>query len=376
MKRNILRVGLALAAGTAVLAPAAMAAPAANGGVQVLAVYGDAPYGTTPTDTVEFGKSAAFIDTVNADPDVTTVLHVGDIHSGKQYCTEPYDRSVYDLWQRFQDPLVYTPGDNEWSDCHKVAEGGGLYNATTHQIDYVQVNGANPDYAKGDPARNLDLVRRIFFSRPGVSLGRHSMHVDSQARNAIGPDAHYVENVMWQNKQTLFVTINLPGGSNNDADVWYGAPTATAAQNRERAERTRADIDWINKAFDTARHHAGIANVVIEAQADMWDSTDTPAHETNYEPIVAAIAHGAKAFGKPTLMLNGDSHTYETGNPLTPGNTYHPGYDVPNFERIVVHGSTLPLEWLKLTIDPKANAARSDTAFGPFRWERKIQSQL
>jgi len=25
---------------------------------------------------------------------------------------------------------------------------------------------------------------------------------------------------------------------------------------------------------------------------------------------------------------------------------------VPNFHRIVVHGSTFPLEWLKLTIDP------------------------
>jgi hypothetical protein len=66
MKRNVLCAGLALAAGTAILAPAAMAAPA-NGGVQVLAVYGDAPYGTTPTDTVEFQKTAAFIDTVNAD---------------------------------------------------------------------------------------------------------------------------------------------------------------------------------------------------------------------------------------------------------------------------------------------------------------------
>ena len=33
----------------------------------------------------------------------------------------------------------------------------------------------------------------------------------------------------------------------------------------------------------------------------------------------------------------------------------HPSYDVPNFHRIVVHGSTFPLEWLKLTVDPSAN---------------------
>ena len=51
----------------------------------------------------------------------------------------------------------------------------------------------------------------------------------------------------------------------------------------------------------------------------------------------------------------------------------HPGYDVPNFHRIVVHGSTFPLEWLKLTDRPGANAPQGATAFGPFSWEREIQ---
>src|SRR5690242_6901696 len=101
------------------------------------AVIGDTPYGTTPTDTTEFDQTPAFIDAIDADPDVTYVVHVGDIHSGKQYCTEAYDRSIFDLWQRFTVPLVYTPGDNEWTDCHKKAEGGGAYNATTGAIDYV-----------------------------------------------------------------------------------------------------------------------------------------------------------------------------------------------------------------------------------------------
>ena len=52
------------------------------------AVYGDAPYGVNPTDTSETEATPAFIDAVNADPEVSAVVHVGDIHSGKQYCTE------------------------------------------------------------------------------------------------------------------------------------------------------------------------------------------------------------------------------------------------------------------------------------------------
>jgi hypothetical protein len=53
----------------------------------------------------------------------------------------------------------------------------------------------------------------------------------------------------------------------------------------------------------------------------------------------------------------------------------HPaGYEVPNFHRVVVHGSTMPLEWLKLTIDPSAHAPNGDKAFGAFSWERMTQS--
>ena len=88
------------------------------------------------------------------------------------------------------------------------------------------------------------------------------------------------------------------------------------------------------------------------------------------------IATHTTDFGRPVLLFNGDSHVYLSDNPLSaadPLSAMHPGYDVANFHRIVVHGSTLPLEWLRLTVDPHQNAPASDTAFGPFSWEREIQ---
>ena len=96
-----------------------------------VAVIGDMPYGTSPTDTVQFLANPAFINAINLDPDVSLVLHVGDIHSGKEYCTEAYDKAVFEQWKAFRIPVVYTPGDNEWADCHKVKEGAGSYNAAT-----------------------------------------------------------------------------------------------------------------------------------------------------------------------------------------------------------------------------------------------------
>ncbi|HEV8247255.1 MAG TPA: hypothetical protein VGP93_15865, partial [Polyangiaceae bacterium] len=67
-------------------------------------------------------------------------------------------------------------------------------------------------------------------------------------------------------------------------------------------------------------------------------------------------------------MLNGDSHVYLSDNPLSaadPINFVHPGYDVPNFHRIVVHGSTIPLEWLRLTVDPAPASSELHAAVGP-----------
>ncbi len=205
-----------LAFGVAVAAPVAASAgdhgrdDERDSGAFSYAVYGDAPYGTSPTDTSETDATPAFIRTVNADRAVSAVLHVGDIHSGSQYCTQAYDQQVADLWAGFTDPVVYTPGDNEWTDCHKKKEGGGAYNAATGQIDYVtDANGDLVDYAGGNPVDNLALVRSIFFAKPGGTLGSGRLRVLSQAQvdNHQHPtDGQYVENVMWVRDGVLFAS--------------------------------------------------------------------------------------------------------------------------------------------------------------------------
>jgi len=376
MRRSLLCAALVLAT-TAAFAGNGTPFDPHSANPLTLAVYGDAPYGTPPTDTAEFQATPAFIAAVNADPAVDLVVHVGDIHSGKQYCTEAYDRAVADLWRGFKDPLVYTPGDNEWTDCHKVAEGGGSWNSALQQVAYVRdADGNRVDFAGGDPLDNLDLVRDVFFAEPGVTLGGRKKQVLSQAQYfdpAHPADGAFLENVIWVQSKVVFVAINLPGGSNNDQDVWYGAPTMSARQVDEVAARTGATLRWLDQAFAIAQADADLRGVVIIGQADMWDAEKGAAHQAGFEPIVQAIAQHTTAFGKPVLMLNGDSHVYRSDNPLAVGDALHymhPAYDVGNFHRVVVHGSTFPLEYLRLTVDPRADAANGDTAFGPFRWER------
>jgi len=383
MKRRNL-VGLVVAAASLALAPAALAGngtPINTGSASplTLAIYGDAPYGASNADTAAFAATPAFVDAVNHDPAVDLVAHVGDIHSGSQACTVAYDQSVADMWSAFKDPLVYTPGDNEWTDCQKTKELPGS------------------DFG-GDPLQNLAAVRSIFFPRAGYTLGGRPKQVISQAQIGTGTDADYVENVIWEQSKTLFVTLNLPGGSNNDADNWFGL-ARTQAQTDEIAQRTQADLDWLDQAFAQAQAD-GVGSVVILEQADMWDlDGKTPSHIANYKPFIDSIASHTLAFGKPVLLFNGDSHMYRSDNPLVRGapcviETGAPDtsteacpddayanqaanggtYDVPNFHRIVVHGGTTfpaqPLEYTRLTDDPRAEHPTSSTSFGPFSWQR------
>jgi len=396
-------------------------APAPTVSRSVLAVTGDMPYGASPTDTVEFDASPAYIAAINSDKDVSMVLHAGDIHSGKQYCTQAYDTSIYSQWATFKAPLVYTPGDNEWTDCHKKKEGGGAYNATTGLIDYVVNSSSNlVDYAGGDPVANLELVRSVFFAAPGKTLGGSmSVHTQAQEYDPGHPtDSSYVENVWFEKSGVLFVTLNIPGGSNNATDPWYGVPTMSPAQQTLVANFTGAALRWLDAAFTKAAANGDKAVVIME-QADMWDLdglTMADQHLTQYKQYVDKIVGLTSTFAKPVLLINGDSHFYRSDNPLMKGaackvevpsvtgsksittttcadsvangalkgltladpyDTVQPtgtSYNVANFHRIVVHGnataSATDKEYVKLAVDPSVNAAASENAFGPFSWTR------
>jgi hypothetical protein len=386
-----------------------------------LAVYGDAPYGCkaptaagasdecppnsifrpddanlpNPGDPRQIEATPAFIDAINRDRKVELVIHTGDIHSGSQFCTVAYNRTILNLWSHFEDPLVYTPGDNEWADCQKAKEGGGVVNSAGEYVDH----------AAGHPVANLALVRQMFFPDPGRTLGEHRKRVTSQSQAfdpAFPADAEYVENVMWEESQVLFVTINVPGGSNNGTDTWNAAAfgsafaatgnTKSAAQLQDMTQRTAADLRWLDTAFARAEAH-GAKAIVIVGQADMWDLDGTlPAdnHLAKYEPLIAKMAAKTQAFGKPVLLFNGDSHRYRSDNPLKQNQpcvvesgaasvacgdddwATHPNCDVSNFHRVVVHGSTFPLEYLRLTVDTRVNKPPGATSFGPFSWERVI----
>lgn len=276
-----------------------------------LAVIGDVPYGTE--------QEASFhqlIDAINDDPKVRIAAHVGDIKSGSTTCSDERFAAVADAFATFEDPVVYTPGDNEWTDCHRT--NNGAYN----------------------PLERLDALRKLFFAQPGDTLGRRPKAVD--------PQPALPENVMWSESRVMFATVHVVG-SDNGLAPWtgLGLTTPTEEQEAEVEARVAAGVAWIDEAFDRAER-SGSEGVVLAMQADTWEPAPTGAQRA----IVERIAERTAAFDGEVMVLQGDSHEYVADNPL--------GLD--NFTRIVVHGETLPFEYLRLTIDPRTDAL--------FSWER------
>lgn len=360
------------------------------------ALFGDVPYGA---DLVAFKAMPGYIAAINGDKDLSLAAHVGDLHSGSEPCTQVYDQAIAKLFSQFSLPLVYTPGDNEWQDCQKAKQMNGKYSATVPELGYA-VNTVIPSYADGNPVDNLQLVRSLFFTKAGQTLGSGKLAVHSQAQEGkSATDKEFIENVWWIQSGVLFVAVNIPGGSNNGTDVWWAAASATDQQNQEVANRSAATKAWLANAFDQA-DASNVSAMVILTQADMWSAEEPAAAPrlAGYKQYIDIIAERTARFGRPVLLVNGDTHLYQSDNPLMKGascvkeqvaaaggvaqeactidpysrNQEGVGYAVKNFHRVVVHGSTQPMEWLKLKVDPGANADNGDHAFGPFSWERKV----
>jgi len=327
--RTVLAVGLA-AVLVALMAVAFFVRP--NGQEQVLpstaepiaiAVIGDVPY--TARQVVELPR---LVNEINIDPDVRLSVHLGDIKSSTTRCSDAYFERIKTLFDRFADPLVYTPGDNEWTDCHKST--------------------SDPS----DPIERLQRLREVFFAAPDEQLRAESDDYVTYA------DQGYPENVRFRVAGASFAAVHIVGG-NDGLERRTGKSATQPEQIAEERSRSAADIDLIRDAFASARCH-GDRNVVILTQADMFTPNPASQNDSNlsaFRPFVQVLAEQSAAFDGMTYLLNGDSHVFRVDEPLAANQPWPEFYDVApaaKLRRITVDGDQLASGYLKVRIDPQA----------------------
>ena len=284
------------------------------------AVIGDVPYGA-----VQVAAFPSWVDRINAEPGLDLAFHVGDIKNGSSVCSDDYFSMIRAQLDRFAMPLLYTPGDNEWTDCHRPA--AGAY----------------------DPLERLAAVRSTFFDRPGRTLGARPRHVGSQA--AIG----FPENQSTRLPGVEIATLHVVG-SNNDRAPWTGRGLSapTQAQLAEESERMRATIAHLHATFDRARRTHARA-VALFQQADMFDPSYDPSWDVSaFVPLVRALTDEASHFDGEVYLFDGDSHVFNVDQPLAPGSRWLQVYGVEgsadNLTRVTVDGEDQNTDFLEVTV--------------------------
>jgi hypothetical protein len=246
------------------------------------------------------------------------VVHVGDLGAPR------YGSCSNELWARRRTqfeasahPLIYTPGDNEWTDCH----------------DKQGVPG-------GDPLERLSSLRAFFFQGEH-SLGRSTIALTRQSRTADPMLTKYRENVRWTRGDVTFMTLHVVGSNNG---IGF-----SAASDAEHAERNRANMIWLREGFAAARANKSRAIMIIQQANIFPEIPPFPGKlATGSSELRALLENETIAFGKTVVLVHGDSHYFRIDKPLgrRPNVTA-----IENFTRVETFGQPNH-HWLHVTVDP------------------------
>ena len=274
--------------------------------------WGDVPY-VLPDDYAKVDRLIAAIN--RAKPAFS--IHVGDVKAGNTPCSDEVLQKALDQIQTAEQPVVYSIGDNEWTDCHRKDNGGF------------------------DPRERLARVRQMFFPVPGRSLGKAPMAVETQAK-LDAKFAKFVENQRFERSGVVFIIPHVVGSNNG-----FEAREAKAVE--EFFERDAANAAWIADGFKLAEERNARA-VVVAFQANVYDIRNSLGRvmpsASGFTRTVRVIAEAARAFGRPVLVMHGDQHTLEIetfrDTQLRP---------VPNVLRLQLMGEAR-VHGVSITVDP------------------------
>ncbi|MBD2058957.1 metallophosphoesterase [Oculatella sp. FACHB-28] len=270
------------------------------------ALIGDLPY-----DNDQIEKFGNLTDQINQS-DSRFVVHDGDFKSGTDLCSDEVFAQRKQLFDRFELPLIYVPGDNEWTDCYR--ESNGSY----------------------DPLERLEKFRDL-FTQGNQSLGKRTLSLSRQSENS--RFAKFRENVRWSYGDVLFVGLNVTGSNNG-----FGR---TPEGDAEYRERNIANLAWMQEAFTLAKQN-GDRGIMLIIQANPNFELE-PAERTGFNDFLGALETETFNFRGQVVLVHGDSHYFRIDKPLL--HFTHEGIPpLENFTRVETFGSP-NVHWLRATVN-------------------------
>lgn len=291
MTQNRRPLFCALLLGLSLVAAHAMAKPVLQFGL-----FGDTPYSDferrqLPLILEEMGQA-----------DVAFAVHDGDIKNGHSRCDDSMYQDIFGAFNTSPVPLIYVPGDNEWTDCRRPACGGF------------------------DQQERLAFLRKTFFA-DGNSLG--------QRRIALERQEGFPENVRWEAGGVQFVALNIPGDDNNvKFDAEYGP-------------RNTANLAWLKESFRLAREKK-LRGLLLAIQANPFIEADNEgATKPGFKDFLDLLRAETMHYKGEVVLVHGDTHSMQINRPLRERGTRKP---IANFTRVETYGAPF-LGWILGVVD-------------------------
>ena len=238
---------------------------------------GDMPY-SQPADFPRFER---LIQSINTQKPAFSIF-VGDTKSGSSRCSNEHVEKMTAYFNSFKAPLIYSIGDNEWTDCHRAL--AGQYN----------------------PLERLEHIRSKQFQSSN-SFGVIKIKLQRQA-DLMPQFSRYVENALWIRGRFLFVNLHIPGSNNN-----LGRDEES---DQEYQMRNQANLAWINYAYELAREKK-YAGIIFAFQADLFYSPELANNSSSgYRDTISAFRDQSEKLAIPILLIHGDSHQLKIDQPL------------------------------------------------------------
>jgi hypothetical protein len=247
--RTTLVATIVLAAAVAVyVAVAQGAGPASPGNGRGPQSYTIGLLGDMPYNALGKQQYPALLDDINS-AGVAFSAFDGDLKAGGDgACDDSLYTTSLANFNKLRRPLVWVPGDNDWTDCWgRYGPGTGGY----------------------DPLERLDHERQLFASTD-QSLGQKTLTLTRESSEG-GAYAKYPENVRWSYGPVVYLGLNVQGS--NDNYPWAGVDGETRSQqeiDRQRAEETArkaANLHWLDEGFAYAKQ-IDAKGVMVIWQAD------------------------------------------------------------------------------------------------------------
>ena len=276
-------------------------------------LIGDTPYR-------DIAKFENVLSAINANPNIKFVLHAGEIKTGSSACSDELFADRLERFNRFEVPFVITPGDNEWTDCHRVAAG------------------------QYQPLERLAKLRQVFYPVPGQTLGRKTLQVETQATDPLR--AEFVEHMRWTRQHVTFATLHIVG-SQNALEAFDKKSTAkrTPANNDEVARRIAASVAWIRSTFARAKADEARGVLFLFQANPNFEAAPGSSYRKGFDAVLATLREEVIAFGKPVVLAHGDTHYMRVDKPVRINGTA-----IPNLTRVETFGDS-DYHWLRVVVD-------------------------